>query len=467
MALAVAHGGCAPPETPRPDNVVLISLDTVRPDMLGHNGYPGPSSPALDALAAEGAIFETTLATSPWTLPSHGSLLTGLYAPQHGLKSMSKQLPASLTTLAESLSRQGFSTAGIVNSQLVGSRHGFHRGFDSFEVVPERARGDAPHRVIDRAVHWLAEPAHEPFFLFIHHYQAHSPYRAIARFRDGLVGPYTGPVDGNGEQLLRVRSGEMQLDDRDVAHLIELYAAGIRQVDEEVARLIEELARRGLLPRTLVVVTSDHGEEFLEHGGVLHGLTQYDELLRVPWILRGPGIAPGLRIAEPASLVDIMPTILGLLAVPPVPGLDGIDLSRQLRAGAQPGAAERLIFSDSDHRGNSEDLLASVRRGRFKLIHNRATGRSELFDLQADPAERTNLAASHPAQAEALERELQRFQAAPTTAPDSRELSPEEIEELRALGYLHDAQTPSPSAPDSPGRAGAGSPPGPPGSDPD
>lgn len=429
-AIAGCRGAARPAPPPR---VVLVSVDTLRADHLGGYGYGRPTSPGIDGLAREGILFEDVSAPSPWTLPSHASLLTGLYPSRHGLKAHDRYLPATVPTLAALLGRAGFVTAAVVNSYNLGPRFGLDRGFQEFLYVEERADQVEPStRITDQAIAWLRQHRDRRLFLFVHYYDVHSDYRSRPRYEEQFVSPYRGPADGTTAQLMACREGRVRLENRDAAHLIDLYDAGIRQMDDELQRLVSFLREEKLLDGTLFVLTSDHGEEFLERGGVLHGRTQFQEVMRVPLLMRGPGLGAGRRDAAPASLLDVMPTVLTLLQVDAPASLDGENL---LRAGAEREG--RYLFGEADHNNAEPDITRAVRHRSYKLHFDRLTGRRALFDLVRDPLERVDRAASEPAVTADLEARLERFmQIRGEAAPPAR-LTPEEVEKLRSLGYLN------------------------------
>jgi arylsulfatase A-like enzyme len=430
VALALTACGGAPAT-----NLVIVSIDTLRSDVLQAYGESRPTSPAILAFAQQGLVVETAMSPSPWTLPAHASLLTGLYPTRHGVTSLVRGLPAEALTLAERLGAAGYHTAAIVNSQYLSSRHGGDRGFAEFEYIPETPGDAAPTEVHAASIQWLERKVPEPFFLFLHYYDVHSDYRALPRYERELLRPYRGRADGRTRQLLLHERGEVVLGPQDASHLIDRYAAGVRQMDDGVAALLAALEARGLASRTLVILTSDHGEEFLEHGGVLHGRTLYEEVLRVPLVLRGPGVPAGRRLPGLASLVDVVPTALSLLGLPVPPGLDGVDLSRHFDAGLPQ---DRSVFGEADRKIERHDSLRAVRRGDWKLVLDRFTGELALYDLAADPGERVDVSAAHPERVRELRAEIEAFMARPPVgeAPEVVELGTEEIEALRALGYL-------------------------------
>ncbi len=418
-------------------HLVVVSIDTLRPDMLGAYGYDRPSSPNLDEFAASGVLFENAATVAPWTLPSHASLITGLYPRHHGAKRHVEALAEEVETLAERLRDAGFQTSAVVNSKFLDPRYGFQRGFDDFAFLEPTHDPETSSRVVDRSLDWLENRGDGRFFLLVHDLYVHSSYRALPRYHDLLVRPYEGPINGSTAQLRRVRRGEMSLGPDDLRHLIDLYVAGIRQLDDEFGRLIQGLKDLGVYQDTLVVVVSDHGEEFLEHGGVLHGRTQYEEMLRIPMIMRGPGLPAGLRVSSLVSLLDVFPTSLSLLGLPLGDELDGVDLGPSLR-GAEQLPAERLLFGEADHNGSEDDITRSVRQGRYKLHYNRIDKSMQLYDLESDPGENRDLRRALPEVAERLMRALRSFTAKSVQGPAIAELSSTEREQLRELGYLED-----------------------------
>jgi arylsulfatase A-like enzyme len=436
-ALALAVGtGCGllrPRQTP---NLVLISIDTLRPDHLGCYGYARPTSPAIDVLAARGVLFEDASAPSPWTLPSHASLLTGLYPRRHGLESYDFQLPAAVHTLAEILAPRGFSTAAIVNSHHLGEDFGLQRGFAHFVYVQENVGDIEPSRVEEEALAWLGRGPGTPFFLFLHFYDVHSDYRSRPEYEQRFSRPYRGGADGTTDQLMEYRAGRLELGPDDAERLRDLYDAGIRQMDDGIARVLEALRMAGHLERTVVVLTSDHGEEFLEHGGVLHGRTQYQEVIRIPLILAGPGLPAGVRVPEMVSLVDVKPTLLGLVGVPAPPDLDGIDLAP---AWADPGrrAPERFLFAEADHNsGVTEGNRRAVRGRRYKLHYDMISGNARIFDLEKDPKELSAMAPEALPEGKELMQQLRESMLTKHQREKRAPLPAREVERLRSLGYL-------------------------------
>ena len=335
------------PRTPARSNVVLICLDTVRADFLGCYGYrEHPTTPALDALARESTLFEDCWATAGWTKPSVPSFLTGTYPLQHGVYEGSARstkgtesdvLPQAATTLAEVFHEHGYATAAFVRNGQLRAGMGFEQGFDLYRDQAGDAR-----EIRWRAVDWLDErPAQSPFFLYLHLLDAHWPYpipdEYATRFAPADDVAFLRHDDWRGLRDA-INDGETLLDAKQLASLKALYAASLRYIDDQLARLFVELERRGLAENTVVCIVSDHGEEFLEHGRIGHGHGLSQELLQVPWILKVPGRA-ARRVSEPVSLIDLFPTLLGAAGVVH----DAVSEGVERLTGAQQG---RPLFAE-------------------------------------------------------------------------------------------------------------------------
>ena len=422
-------------------NVILISIDTLRADRLSCYGYELPTSPFLDSLAAEGTLFERAVAQSPWTLPSHASMITGRFPHRNGVVDESRTLPQDVPTLATFLDTAGFITGAIVNSHWISAEQGLDQGFLTFDSFKETT-GNMGRPITENAIAWLQRNGKKPFFLFLHYYDVHSSYTPAPAFRERFTGPYQGHADGSTGQLLAVRAGKLTYSNEDIDHVSDLYDAEIRQLDAELEKLFATIGELGLQETTLVVITADHGEEFLEHGGVLHGRTMYREVLEVPLILRGPGVPVGRRVRDLAMVVDIVPTVLARLGLKPdaSEGLDGIDLLGDLdRASRSEGAitgSTRLALAMADWKNDEPDIRRMVQNDRFKLIHNRLTGEAELYDLEHDASEERNLADERP---ELVQEFLNRLEDLLSGRREADQIAPRsdgEIELLKKLGYF-------------------------------
>ena len=420
-----------------PPNVLLISIDTLRPDQLHCYGNERETSPTLDGIAKQGVLFEDVTAAAPWTLPSHASILTGRYPSRHGVKDHVNKLRRGLPTLASVLRGEGYDTKAVVNSQNLSEHFGLNRGFADFEYVPEQKDDgsipDCAPEILAKAQGWLERPREGPFFLFLHFYDVHSDFTPEQSYRDQFVRPYSGVIDGTTKQLSDARNGLVTIDADGERFLLDMYDAEIRQLDDRLGAFLAWLAERGLAENTVVAITSDHGEEFMEHGSVLHGRTYFQEVIHVPLLVRGPGAPPGLRVTTPVHHVDIAPTLLALAHSRIPEGLDGIDLSAYWGAGQAP--PERTLFSEADHNNSEPDIRRMVRTPHMKLCYDRLTQAVQLYDLAKDPGEKTDLAESDTATRDKLMERLRAF----LSGEQEREMidAPNESEQdsLKKLGY--------------------------------
>jgi choline-sulfatase len=400
----------------RPRNLLLITLDTMRADRLPAYGFRGVDTPALDRIAAEGAVFEDTFAAVPLTLPSHASLFTGLYPPRHGVRdNAGVPLSNEFTTLAEALRERGLRTAAFVASAVLAPRRGFEQGFDLYSAgEPARCSGAPPARrrageVVDEALSWLGRHDTEPFFAWIHLFDTHRPYDLPADYTDRYFDPYL---------------------------------AAIAYEDAQIARVISHLETRGLLKSTLIVVAGDHGESLGDHGEESHGIFLYQEALRVPFIVRGSGVSPR-RVTAVARLIDVMPTVLDLFGVP-ASGIDGVSL---VQVGTRPGSDPRLeVYAESMYpRRFGWAPLRSLRVDRYKVID---APRAELYDLANDPGEERNVLAEHPTVAAAMLRRLRSFDSGQEmTAASGADVDNAVLDRLASLGYVGSIAAPAPAPP--------------------
>jgi arylsulfatase A-like enzyme len=433
---------------PRARNAILISIDTLRPDHLGCYGHAADTSPTLDALAARGVRFADASSAAPWTLPSHATMLTGLYPSHHGVKNHETRLGDSVVTLAEEFSDRGFRTVGVVNTWNVGApQFQLSQGFQRFHYVLEteedertlqmRTKNGAREVIAQAREFLLEEPSESPFFLFLHFYDVHSDFTPRAPYREQFVAPYEGKLTGRTQQLINLRDKGETFSADDLRWLQQMYDAEIRQLDDTLGRFLAWLDERGWLADTLLVVTSDHGEEFQEHGGILHGRTQYQEVLRVPFLIAGPGVPAGRVIDDPVHGVDLAPTLLACMGLASSVKRDGLDLSVLWHGGSLP---DRALFAEADHTNLVEgehllDMQHMIRRGAWKLHFDRHARSSRLFDLARDPGESQDRAAEQPDEARALLAELARFEASAVAPESIPRPTAQEQALLEELGY--------------------------------
>jgi len=427
LALLAAGCGSSPGSTSRRPDLILISLDTLRADRLGAYGYARDTSPALDALAAQGTLFEHAVAESSWTLPSHATLLTGLYPSTHGVVQPQLRLADDLPTLAQLLRSAGYRTIGLTDGIYLTEQHGFARGFERFD-----AREKGLSSSLELAREAIAElPDDAPFFLFVHTYDIHCPYAPAPAFEKTFESPGARPIETMG-RCGNPHFNRYYLREGEVLYLSDRYDDSIRQADAALADFFGWLERRGLLERSLIVVTSDHGEEFYEHGRIGHERTLHREALMVPLILRLPGAAPR-RVSEPVGLVDLAPTLLDLLELPVPAAMEGRSLAGLVRGDAPEASAATARVSELDYRTR----LRSVMTPEWHLILDDQAG-AELYRVELDRREVNDVAASEPAAVADLRKLLAAYEAdrRPHEAARRGELDAEERARLRALGYL-------------------------------
>lgn len=403
--LALSCGG-----DQRPLNVVIIAVDTLRPDHLGCYGYRRDTSPAIDKLADQSALFENAVSQSPWTLPSFGSIFTSLYPSQHGAMSAVSKMRESFPTLATILSDRGYATGAIVNASVLKPEYGMNRGFEYYDPTPLRGRlADGTTR---DALAWIDENLDRPFLLFAHYFDPHEPYAPPPPYSTRYRGAYDGPI---GEEFVlhdhfpQVQGVDFddlkRLSGADWDQIRALYDGEIAFTDSQIGLLLEGLSERGLAENTLVIFLADHGEEFYEHGGFGHGHALYDEVIHVPLMVRLPGSVPeGKRIDRQVRMIDVMPTILDFLDIEIGNHMEGVSLASMLGGAGKINASEPETSAGAIFAADvaySEGLLHGperkcVSRGPWKLIYDLSSRGSTVFDRERDPAEMHDIANEDP-----------------------------------------------------------------------
>jgi arylsulfatase A-like enzyme len=421
-------------------NILLISIDSLRADHIHTYGYPRRTSPNIDGLAAEGTVFETVMSPTSWTLPAHMTLMTSLAPEEHGVITNRLRLARGVDTLPQRLKRSGYATAGFVSATYLDGLYGFNRGFDEYDDYSLLRTAGAKSRVAvtsqhvaGRAIQWLhanASPGKRPFFLFLHFFDVHYDYNPPPPFAQMFDAGYRGAAIGAVESI------HAGMPTRDLRHDVALYDGEIAWVDANIGRILETLRTMGVDQNTIVVVTADHGEEFLEHGQAAHDKTLYDEVLRVPLVIRYPGhVAAGRRLQGQVRLMDVAPTLLalaGLAVDKPRERTKARSLACLTTSPLQP--LQTLVLpAFGDLRGE----VASVRTGDAKLIRNLRTRQEEFYNLGTDPGEKTNLAAGGERGRDQLRVILDHWRSSTTTLKDDEaNLDEEEKDSLRSLGYL-------------------------------
>lgn len=415
VAVSLAWG-CA---ADQPPNLLLITIDTTRADRIGCYGSADAATPNLDRIAAEGALFDRAIAVAPITLPSHVSLLTGRYPPRHGVRLNGDfRLPEDEETLATHLRRRGYATAAVVGSYVLSADFGISRGFDSYDEPPvDRAVAPAGnvlrhYAIVERpaaevtgaALDLLDGRLEEPFFLWLHYYDPHGEYAPPEPYASRFE---HSPYDGE-----------------------------IAYVDAEIGKVLDGLRSAGRLDRTLVAVTSDHGECLGDHGENTHGLFVYEAALRVPLLLRFPPQVPaGTRSGHLVAGVDLAPTLLGLLGQPQMADVEGVSFVAAALGETPPQREPVYAEAELPLRAYGWAPLRALHDGNRKFIE---APQRELYDLALDPAEQRNLAAEAPEEVEEWVRRLAALEADwPAETPEAvQTLDAEARARLSALGYV-------------------------------
>ncbi len=465
-----ARTALGPADPPR--GVIVIVADTLRRDHLDAWGYERPTAPNIAALAASGTRFADNISQGAWTKVAVPSLLTSLYASSHGIYDIPHKIPASVTTLTEAFREAGYATFHTSSVMFSGKNSNLQQGV---EVLHERESIDdlgdyhskTSRTYVDRLLPWLDDHAEQPFFVFLHIFDPHSPFRPMhphdERWLDGDA------IAEHEEQLAKVEDvvkvfhhlpSAEQLVEAEVDPETFLqaekawYDGSIRAMDYEVARLLERLDELGLRDDTLIAFVADHGEEFLEHGNHWHGHSAYGELVNVPMFVTWPGVVPeALVIDRTTQSIDLMPTLLELARIPVPASAQGASLLPVLASPDDPstmGWNRRAVFTERKNSPGEEtegtaDSFAVIADG-WKLIWNVVVRDDrpelELFDHVNDPLNLSNVADSHPEVVADLRLQLDQWRAmveAQKVTPDGdgADISPEELEQLRALGYTN------------------------------
>ncbi len=394
-------------------NILLITIDTVRADHVGCYGFPGASTPTIDALAADGIRYEKAFSQVPLTWPSHASILTGTYPFHNGVQDFTGQpLSASFPTVAEAFHDHGYATAAVVSSFVLDRSWGLARGFDHYDdafsgnefLSKDLALVERPAKEsVDRAIAWLAKPRTKPFLFWLHLYDPHSPYNPPEPFRSRFKD--------------------------------HLYDGEIAYADSEVGRLIKWMKARGMYRNTAILLTSDHGESLGDHGEKEHGFFIYDSTVRVPLVLKPPRNMPlqEKTVGHPVELTSIAPTLLQIAGIRDV-------ISKQFDSSSllSPQARESTAYSETFYPFSSFGWspLRTLRSSDFRYVQ---APRAELYDLRSDPHELHNLATNDPPILSALKEKLRQVTAdvkLPNKAAVGVSSAPEVQEKLRALGYV-------------------------------
>ena len=432
ISLLVITAGCGS-EGPRPriwgdsppPNVLFLSIDTLRADHLGFYGYARPTSPHLDAFAEEAVVFDAAQASASWTLPGLASLLTSQYTSTHQCLDLGSRLSESFTTFTEHVLAAGYDTACVTSHVFTTTRHGLQQGFVQFDdsyaypaVDPEDAI--TSQIISDKGIRFLEQKAAakdgDPWFLWLHYFDPHDRYMR----HEGITERFVTPGERDNDTTRR-----------------DLYDGEIRYTDLHVGRLLQALERTGFADDTIVVLFSDHGEEFLDHGSRGHGHTLFRELVRVPLAIKAPGYAPR-RVERVVRTVDVMPTLLEMVGLDTADDAAGTSLTGVMRG--DPGVGFAALAEIHPTGAPPQDCLVA---DDYKLIVAHVDGEKRylLYDRREDPTETKDIAAAHPELVERLEEELllrkkKALERAERYTPGvDLDLTPGQLEDLNDLGY--------------------------------
>jgi arylsulfatase A-like enzyme len=402
----------ATPTRPMPPrgapDVVLVSIDSLRPDHLGCYGYARSTSPTIDALARDGARFETAVSSTSWTLPAHAALFTGLFDSAHGVVDNGLALDGRHVTLAEVLRDSGWRTAGFFGGPYLHPVFGLSQGFDTWTscMSDDLADGESLQkdfvtatasshadvtgpRTLAAVRAWLDAIDERPFFLFVHLWDVHYDYLPPREYLEQFDPGYTGSLDLR--DLPRNAAIHSGMPARDLEHLIAAYDGEIRFTDDVLRDVLAALETNGRLANTLVVITADHGQEFFEHGDKGHQRTLFEEVVRVPLVVRWPGhVAASTLVREPVRLIDVAPTIASFAGAR-MPDVHGRDVGALVRGESLPAAPAllELLVSGQDLRALRTDSLKVMRQVKDGTARAWAG-----FDLAKDPRETQALPAA-------------------------------------------------------------------------
>jgi arylsulfatase A-like enzyme len=432
LAIAASACGDGAASAPRPPNLILVTVDTLRADHTQVCGYARPTTPNLARLGAEGVRFANTIAQAPWTLPSMASLHTSLYPRQHGAIGGELALPAAAETLAERLQARGYHTIAVVSHSFVGSSHGFAQGFEIFDETNLQGHEAVTSAALTHTALERVANVGEPFFLWVHYFDPHFTY--IRHPEYGFSTGYTGHLP---PKISAKRLKETTVSSADLVYIQAIYDEEIALTDEWIGKLWAGLSARPGAEHDVLVVTADHGEYFQERGRFFHGKDVYQELVHVPLLIAG-AIDPALRGALVTAAVETrsLPRTLLNLAGGDGAVFGGADLLEVARSGRAPP-----VFTEGSHAFGEDARKVAVVLDGWKLIHDLDQDRFELFALASDPSERDDRwpsdgdASRTSAPLPALERCLAEFAALPCLEPTPIGLDAKALEELQDLGY--------------------------------
>lgn len=434
LAASIFASGCTKSQTEKP-NVLLIIIDTLSAKHLEVYDDSLNNAPNLSNLAKNGIVFERAYSSAPWTKPSIASVFTGQFPRNHTVTKLNSVLPKDKDTMSEYFKEMGYETSGVISHTLLKRGNGYEQGFEDFKLVPFRGNvhdSITSDKVTDIAIEQIDKhkQTKRPFFQFIHYFDPHFNYQHHQKF--DRTSWYKGKLRP-GMGFRKLRSLIPQMTPEDQKYLVGLYHEEIAFTDEQIGRLLEHLKSNGLYENSVIVVTADHGEEFLDHGGLGHTRTLYDELIRVPLIISWLKTLPSSKQSAMVGTIDLFPSLIELTGGQPGQKLDGLSLFKNSSISIP---LERKIFSEVDFKSSGIHAHKSgVIENLDKLIFDHLAKQFLLFDLSTDPKEDTNVFEAH--RKEDLEKSLDNFiHSKGTSDSETLEHSKEELDQLKSLGYL-------------------------------
>ena len=424
-------------------NVVLISVSSLRPDHLKCYGYSKDTSPHIDRLAAEGALFENVISSSSWSLPAHGAMFTGLCDSVHGCTEADRRLHEDHYTLAERLRDVGYTTTGFFSGPFLHPAFGMSQGFETYADCMWRPSASAETKqpdvtspqIVDQVQGWLQKNTRRPFFMFVQMWDPHFDFTPPPPYDTKFDPDYRGEV--TGERFLLNPAINKNMPPRDLEHLGALYDGEIAWTDDHLGRILDELESLKLLDSSIVILVSDHGTALLEHGLRGHRNSLFDEVIRIPLIIRYPAIIEGgQRFGQQARIIDLLPTVIALLGMPAdflmgqtlTPLFSGQKLERR-----EPAVSELLSMGFK---------LQSFRVAERKTIWNLDPDAGSVYDLRSDPGELAAVNHDSPVSTAATadikwcRLYLKEFGKRSIQSPKTPELPPELLEKFAAMGYV-------------------------------
>jgi arylsulfatase A-like enzyme len=441
LAPALWLSGCGKLLQRKKPNIILIVIDTLRFDHVSCYGYHRKITPNIDRLAQQSLLFKKAVSTAPWTLPSVASILTSRLPSILRIYEDYTTIDDRFPLLPQILKNYNYTNYGIVSSVLLSSSLGFNKGFDYYkEVDITRHAGISSPLITEKAVSCIRQGHNNPFFLFLHYFDPHYPFILHEQYK--YHPSYKGRIKSGHHisDLWRIRH---TLSQEDIRYLLSLYDSEIAFTDFHVGKLLNELINRDLYDNSIIIITSDHGEEFMERGWIGHTITLHQELIHVPLIMKLPG-GKARIIDTPVGLIDIVPTLCKYLGFEIPDGLDGkaLNLKGGSLAGSRPIYSE--TFNSQSNRPDAEPIaFVSVILDNWKLIHDGTTHTEQIYDLSSDPLEKSNLAGLNSEKSSMLAAQLSNWvnyvtiqESKPTTQDEREIFTPEQRKQLESLGYL-------------------------------